>query len=218
MFGYDLGIDLGTTNIVIGVPGKGIRLDEPAYVAYDEEKEKVLYAGKRAYFLEGREPEGLRVERPILSGVVGHYELAQQMMRHFINKVIGNSLFKPRVVVSVPAMHTDVEKRTIVSVMIHAGARSVCLVEEPLCAAFGAGIDPMQPSGAFVIDLGGGTVDMAVISQGAMSQSESLKSGATTWMRKLSSSCERSTMWLLACAPQRRSSAQWPVLCPERKM
>ena len=144
MFGYDLGIDLGTTNIVIGVPGKGIRLDEPAYVAYDEEKEKVLYAGKRAYFLEGREPEGLRVERPILSGVVGHYELAQQMMRHFINKVIGNSLFKPRVVVSVPAMHTDVEKRTIVSVMIHAGARSVCLVEEPLCAAFGAGIDPMQ--------------------------------------------------------------------------
>ena len=103
MFGYDLGIDLGTTNIVIGVPGKGIRLDEPAYVAYDEEKEKVLYAGKRAYFLEGREPEGLRVERPILSGVVGHYELAQQMMRHFINKVIGNSLFKPRVVVSVPA-------------------------------------------------------------------------------------------------------------------
>ena len=177
MFGYDLGIDLGTTNIVIGVPGKGIRLDEPAYVAYDEEKEKVLYAGKRAYFLEGREPEGLRVERPILSGVVGHYELAQQMMRHFINKVIGNSLFKPRVVVSVPAMHTDVEKRTIVSVMIHAGARSVCLVEEPLCAAFGAGIDPMQPSGAFVIDLGGGTVDMAVISQGAMSQSESLKVG-----------------------------------------
>ena len=174
MFGYDLGIDLGTTNIVIGVPGKGIRLDEPAYVAYDEEKEKVLYAGKRAYFLEGREPEGLRVERPILSGVVGHYELAQQMMRHFINKVIGNSLFKPRVVVSVPAMHTDVEKRTIVSVMIHAGARSVCLVEEPLCAAFGAGIDPMQPSGAFVIDLGGGTVDLAVISQGAMSQSESL--------------------------------------------
>ena len=98
-------------------------------------------------------------------------------MRHFINKVIGNSLFKPRVVVSVPAMHTDVEKRTIVSVMIHAGARSVCLVEEPLCAAFGAGIDPMQPSGAFVIDLGGGTVDMAVISQGAMSQSESLKVG-----------------------------------------
>ena len=84
MFGYDLGIDLGTTNIVIGVPGKGIRLDEPAYVAYDEEKEKVLYAGKRAYFLEGREPEGLRVERPILSGVVGHYELAQQMMRHFV--------------------------------------------------------------------------------------------------------------------------------------
>ena len=102
MFGYDLGIDLGTTNIVIGVPGKGIRLDEPAYVAYDEEKEKVLYAGKRAYFLEGREPEGLRVERPILSGVVGHYELAQQMMRHFINKVIGNSLFKPRVVGCLP--------------------------------------------------------------------------------------------------------------------
>ena len=91
--------------------------------------------------------------------------------------MIGNSLIKPRVVMSVTAMHTDVEKRTIVSVMIHAGARAVCLVEEPLCAAFGAGIDPMQPSGAFVIELGGGTVDMAVISQGAMSQSEAVIGG-----------------------------------------
>lgn len=177
MFGYDLGIDLGSTSIVIGVPGKGIQLDEPAYVAYEEEKEKVLYAGKRAYFLEGREPEGLHVAQPILSGVVGHYSLAQQMLRHFINKVIGNSLFKPRVVASVPAMNTDVEKRTIVSVLINAGARSVCLVEEPLCAAFGSGIDPMQATGAFVIDLGGGTTDMAIISQGAMSQTESLKIG-----------------------------------------
>lgn len=177
MFGYDLGIDLGSSSIVIAVPGKGIRLDEPAYVAYDDEKQKVLYAGKRAYFLQGREPEGVQVVQPILNGVVGNYSLAQQMMRHFINKVIGSSIFKPRIVVSVPAMNTDVEKRTIVSVLINAGARSVCLVEEPLCAAFGAGIDPMQAVGAFVIDLGGGTTDMAVISQGAMSQSETVKIG-----------------------------------------
>lgn len=177
MFGYDLGIDMGSSSIVIAVPGKGIQLDEPSYVAYDETKEKVLYAGKRAYFLEGREPEGVYVEQPIRAGVVSNYSLAQQMLRHFINKVIGGSLFKPRVVVSVPAMNTEVEKRTIVSVLINAGARSVCLVEEPLCAAFGAGIDPMQATGAFVIDLGGGTVDMAVISQGAMSQVDSVKIG-----------------------------------------
>lgn len=177
MFGYDLGIDLGTTSIVISVPGKGIVLDEPAYIAFDPETQKVLYAGKRAYFLQGREPEGVEVVQPIKNGVVGHYELTQQMLRMFINKVLGKSLFRPRIVVSVPVISTDVEKRTIVSVLINAGARSVCLVEEPLCAAFGAGIDPLHPSGVFVIDIGGATTDMAIISQGSMSQIDSAKIG-----------------------------------------
>lgn len=170
MFGYDLGIDLGTSSIVISVPGKGVVVNEPAYVGYDTETEKILYAGRRAYYLEGREPKGVTVIQPIVNGAISNYSVAQQMVQYFINKIIRKSIFKPRVVASVPALATDVERRTLISVLISAGARSVCLVEAPLCAAFGAGVDPLQPTGAFVIDIGGGTTDMAVISQGSMSQ------------------------------------------------
>ena len=174
MFGYDLGIDLGTSSIVISVPGKGVVVNEPAYVGYDTETEKILYAGRRAYYLEGREPKGVCVIQPIMNGAISNYSVAQQMVQFFINKIIKKSIFKPRVVASVPALATDVERRTLISVIISAGARSVCLVESTLCAAFGAGIDPLQPTGAFVIDIGAGTTDMAVISQGSMSQIDTL--------------------------------------------
>ena len=174
MFGYDLGIDLGTSSIVISVPGKGVVVNEPAYVGYDTETEKILYAGRRAYYLEGREPKSVCVIQPIMNGAISNYSVAQQMVQFFINKIIKKSIFKPRVVASVPALATDVERRTLISVIISAGARSVCLVESPLCAAFGAGIDPLQPTGAFVIDIGAGTTDMAVISQGSMSQIDTL--------------------------------------------
>lgn len=175
MFGYDLGIDLGTSNLVISVPDKGIVLNEPSYVAYDTETEKILYAGRRAYYLQGREPKGVAVTQPIKDGVISNYALTQQMVRYFINRVIKKSIFKPRVVAAVPALATDVEKRTLISVIITAGAKSVCLVEEPLCAAFGSGVDPLHPNGVFVIDIGGGTADMAVVSQGSMSQTETVK-------------------------------------------
>lgn len=177
LFGYDLGIDLGTSTVVISVPGKGIALNEPSYVAYDTESEKILYAGRRAYFLKGREPKGIEVCQPIRNGVISNYALAEQMVKYFINRVIKKSIFKPRVVAAVPSLATDVEKRTIISVIINAGARSVCLVEEPLCAAFGAGIDPIHPSGVFVINIGGGSTDMAVVTQGSMSQTETVKIG-----------------------------------------
>ncbi len=175
MFGYDLGIDLGTSSLVISVPGKGIVLNEPSYVAYDTETQKVLYAGRRAYYLQGREPKGVVVVQPLRDGVISNYSLTQQMVKYFINRVIKKSIFKPRVVACIPALATDVEKRTLISVIITAGARSVCLVEEPLCAAFGAGVEPLHPNGVFVIDIGGGTTDMAVVSQGSMSQVETLK-------------------------------------------
>lgn len=175
MFGYDLGIDFGTSSLVISVPGKGVVVNEPSYVAYDTETEKMLYAGRRAYYLEGREPSGISVIQPIAGGAITNYSIAVQMVRFFINKIIKKSIFKPRVVAAVSALATDVERRTIISVMISAGARSVCLVEEPLCAAFGAGVDPLQPTGAFVIDIGGGTTDMAVISQGSMSQVDTVR-------------------------------------------
>lgn len=175
MFGYDLGIDLGTSSLVISVPGKGIVLNEPSYVAYDTQTDKILYAGRRAYYLQGREPKDVEVLQPLRDGVISNYSLTQQMLKYFINRVIKKSIFKPRVVASTPAMATDVEKRMLVSVMINAGARSVCLVEEPLCAAFGAGVDPSHPNGVFIIDIGGGTTDMAVVSQGSMSQTETLR-------------------------------------------
>jgi rod shape-determining protein MreB len=175
MFGYDLGIDLGTGSVVISAVGKGVVLDEPAYVAYDTESEKLLYAGKRAYYLQGREPNNVRVIQPIVAGAVSNYSLAQQMVNYFMNKVLKKVLFKPRVVASIPAVCTEVEKRTIISVIISAGARSVCLVESPLCAAFGSGIDPTHPGGVFVIDIGSGTSDMAVVTQGSMSQCETVR-------------------------------------------
>lgn len=175
MFGYDLGIDLGTSSVIISVPGKGVIKKEPSYIAYDIETERILYAGKRAYYLEGREPKGIAVVQPIKDGVISNYKLTQQMVKYFINQVIKKNIFKPRVVASVPPLATDVEKRTLISVIISAGARSVCLIEEPLCAAFGAGINPRHADGAFVIDIGGGTTDMAVVSQGSMSQCETVK-------------------------------------------
>ncbi len=175
MFGYDLGIDLGTNSIVISVPNKGIVVDEPSFVAYDTETEKILYSGKRAYYLQGREPQGIDVVQPIENGVISNYSLTQQLVQHYVNKVIKKNVFRPRVVATVPALATDVEKRTLISVMIRAGARSVCLMEAPLCDAFGAGIDPIHPDGVFVIDIGGGTSDMAIVTQGSLSQSESVK-------------------------------------------
>ena len=181
MFGYDLGIDLGTSNLVISVPDKGVVLNEPSYVAYDTESERVLYAGRRAYYLQGREPKGVTVAQPLMDGVISNYDLTQQMVRYFINRVIKKSIFKPRVVASVPALATDVEKTTLISVIVSAGARSVCLIEEPLCAAFGAGVDPQQPNGAFVVDIGGGTTNMAVVSQGSMSQIENVKIAGNTF-------------------------------------
>ncbi len=175
MFGYDLGIDLGTSSIVIAVPGKGVVVNEPSYVAFDNKSQKILYAGRRAYYLEGREPEGVSVIRPIINGAVINYSMAQQMIRYFINKVINKSIFRPRVVTAVSSLNTDVERRTLISVIISAGARSVCLIEEPLAAAFGAGVDPLQPTGVFIIDIGGGTTDMAIVSQGSMSQIASIQ-------------------------------------------
>ncbi len=185
MFGFDLGLDLGTNNVVISVPSKGVVLNEPCYVAYDIETDKILYSGRRAYYLEGREPKGVAVVQPIERGVISNYALTQQMLRFFINRVIKNDIFRPRVVASVPALATDVEKRTIVSVIISAGARSVCLVESPLCAAFGSGVDPLQPNGVFVVDVGAGSSDMAVVSQGSMNQTETVKIAGNDFDREI---------------------------------
>ncbi len=175
MFGYDLGMDLGSSSIVIEVPGKGIVVNEPSYIAFEKETGKILCAGKKAYYLEGREPEGVEVIQPIVGGAITDYAMAQQMLHYFINKVIKRSMFRPRVVTTVSALNTDVERRTLISVIISAGARSVCLLEEPLAAAYGAGLDPQSPTGAFIIDIGAVTTDMAIVSGGSLNQIETSK-------------------------------------------
>lgn len=181
MFGYDLGIDLGSSAVVISMPDKGVVLNEPAYVAYDIDSERIIYAGRRAYFLEGREPKGMKVMAPITNGVISNYDYAQQMLKYYINRVIKKSIFKPRVVASVHTMATDIEKRTLISVLISAGARSVCLVEKPLCACFGAGLNFNDSRGQCVINIGGGVTDMAIITQGVMSQTEMIKVGGNNF-------------------------------------
>ncbi len=175
MFGYELGMDLGSSSIVIEVPGKCIVVNEPSYIAFEKETGKILCVGKKAYYLEGREPDGVEVIQPIVGGAIIDYSMAQQMLHYFINRVIKRSMFRPRVVTTVSALNTDVERRTLISVIISAGARSVCLLEEPLAAAYGAGLDPQSPTGAFIIDIGAVTTDMAIVSGGSLNQIETSK-------------------------------------------
>ena len=186
MFGYDLGIDLGTSSIAISVVDKGVVLNEPSYVAYDTESEKVIYIGKRAYYLQGREPKGVEVIQPIVNGAVSNYSLACEMVEYFINKVLKKNIFRPRVVASVPSISTDVERRILISVLINAGAKSVCLIEESLCSAFGSGVDPANPTGVLVIDVGAGTTDISVVSQGSMSQNETVKLAGDSFDKAIS--------------------------------
>ena len=181
LFGYDLGIDLGSSAVVISMPDKGIVLNEPAYIAYDIDSERIIYAGRRAYYLEGREPKGMKVIAPIKNGVISNYDYASMMLKYYINRVIKKSVFKPRVVASIHTMATDIEKRTLVSVLISAVARSVCLVEKPLCASFGAGLNPNDSRGQCIINIGGGVTDMAIITQGVMSQTEMVKIGGNNF-------------------------------------
>ncbi len=176
-----MGIDLGSSAVVISMPDKGVVLNEPAYVAYDIDTERIIYAGRRAYFLEGREPKGMKVIAPITNGVISNYDYAQLMLKYYINRVIKKSVFKPRVVASVHTMATDIEKRTLISVLISAGARSVCLIEKPLCACFGAGLNFNDSRGQCVINIGGGVTDMAIITQGVMSQTEMIKIGGNNF-------------------------------------
>lgn len=175
MFGYDLGIDLGTSSTIIYMSEKGIVLNEPSYVAYNTQNGKMMCAGKRAYEMIGREPQNVAVCQPIIDGVISDFSITEQMLRWFIQQIVGNTIFKPRVMVSMPSMITDVERRTIVSVITSAGARKVCLIEEPLAAAMGAGVEITNPSGTMIVDVGGGTTDIAVITMGSMALTETVK-------------------------------------------
>lgn len=176
MFSKDIGIDLGTANVLIYVKGQGIVLDEPSVVAIDSETKKPLAVGKEAREMLGRTPGKVKAIRPMKDGVIADFEVTEIMLNHFIRKVNGKSFFsRPRILICCPSNITQVEKNAIKEAAERTGARKVYLEEEPKVAAVGAGLDISKPSGNMVIDIGGGTTDIAILSLGGMVTSTSVK-------------------------------------------
>lgn len=175
MLGINIGIDLGTTSVIAYLEGKGIVLSEPSVVAYRTNTGRMISLGKAAYKMIGREPESVTVIRPMKDGVVSDFTVTEQMLRYYIKKICGNKIFKPNIIVSMPGTVTNLEKRTILDVITASGAGKACLIEEPLAAAIGAGIDISHPSGVMIIDMGGGTTDIAVITMGSMAVASSVR-------------------------------------------
>ena len=162
----DIGIDLGTATVLVYVKGKGIVIKEPSVVAIDKNTDKILKFGREAQLMLGRTPGNITAIRPLRDGVITQYDITQKMIQHFIKKTGGAMLFKPRVIICVPSGITEVEERAVVDAATQAGAKRTYLIEEPVAAAIGAGLDISGPNGHMVVDIGGGTTDIAVLSLG----------------------------------------------------
>lgn len=175
MFGTDIGIDLGTANVLVYIKGKGVVLREPSVVAIDRDKNEVLAVGHEARTMLGRTPGNIVAIRPLRQGVISDYTVTEKMLKYFIQKAVGRRLRKPSITVCVPSGVTEVEKRAVEDATYQAGARKVQIIEEPIAAAIGAGIDISKACGSMVVDIGGGTTDVAVISLGGTVVSTSLK-------------------------------------------
>lgn len=177
--GSDIGVDLGTANVLVFVKGKGIVLHEPSVVAMDKESGRVIAVGAEARRMLGRTPGNIVALRPLRDGVIADYDVTEKMLRYFISKSDGGRkfFFRPRIMVCIPSGVTGVEERAVRQAAIQAGAKEAYLIEEPLAAALGAGLDISQPSGTMVIDIGGGTTDIAVLSLGGIVCSNSLRAG-----------------------------------------
>ncbi len=174
--GSDLAIDLGTATVLIYVKDKGIVLKEPSVVAINNTNKNILATGNEARKMIGRTPGNIVAVRPLSDGVISNYDLTQAMLKEFIKKASGKgSLRAPNAIVCVPSQVTEVEKRAVVDAVMNAGARTVHIIEEPLAAAIGAGVEVSKPSGSMVVDIGGGTCDIAVISLGGVVERESIK-------------------------------------------
>ena len=176
MFSKDIGIDLGTANVLIHVKGKGIVLNEPSVVAIDKKTNKVLAVGEEARQMVGRTPGNITAIRPLRDGVIADFDVTEAMLRHFINKLnLKGFLTKPRILICCPTNITSVEQKAIREAAEKSGGKKVYLEEEPKVAAIGAGMDIFQPSGNMVVDIGGGTTDIAVLSMGDIVTRESIK-------------------------------------------
>ncbi len=171
-----IGIDLGTTNILVFVPGKGIVLNEPSVVAVSESDNRILAIGAEAKIMIGRTPDDIVAYRPMKDGVIADYRVTEAMLRYYINKALGKwNIWKPDVLVSVPAGVTSTERRAVIEAAVKAGARNAYVVKEPILAAIGAGIPIHESAGHMIVDIGGGTTDVAVISLGGIVASTSVK-------------------------------------------
>ncbi|MFH0803440.1 MAG: rod shape-determining protein [bacterium] len=171
-----IGIDLGTASVLVYLKGKGIVLREPSVVAIDKNDDKILAVGEQARLMLGKTPANIVAIRPLRDGVIADYEVTEAMLKYFINRVCGKRrLFRPSVMICVPAEVTSVEKRAVVEAAISAGAKRAFLIEEPMAAAIGAGLSVDEAGGNMVVDIGGGTSDVAVISLGGIVVSESIR-------------------------------------------
>ena len=177
-FSNDIGIDLGTANTLVMVRGRGVVIDEPSVVAIDKITKRVLAIGSEAKRMVGRTPANIVAVRPLKDGVISDFEVTERMLQHFIRSVhdrFGMGIPRPRVVVGIPSGVTEVEKRAVHDAAISAGARSAFLVEEPMAAAIGAGLQVMEPNGCMIVDVGGGTTEVAVIALGGIVVSTSIR-------------------------------------------
>ena len=175
MFGQDIGIDLGTATVIAYVKGKGIVLREPSVVAVNNITGEVLAVGHEARRMLGRTPGNIVATRPLRDGVISDYTVTEKMLKYFIGKICGKFFFAPRIMICIPSQVTEVEKKAVIDAASNAGARKVYLIEEPIAAAIGAGIDISKPCGNMIVDIGGGTTDIAVISLGGSVVSSSIK-------------------------------------------
>lgn len=180
-FERDIAIDLGTSSILVYVQGKGIALREPTVVAVDKTTGRLLKVGSEAEKMLGRTPGNIVAIHPVTSGVISDYEMTERMLSDLISRITSFSLFKPRVIVCVPSCITGVEERAVIDACIEAGARKVYLLESAVAVSLGAGVDISQPDGHLVVDIGGGTTEVAVVSLGGVVESESIKVAGTTF-------------------------------------
>jgi rod shape-determining protein MreB len=174
-FGQDIGVDLGTATVLIYVKGKGIVLKEPSVAAVDKLTGKLFAVGYEAQRMIGRTPGNIVAVRPLRDGVISDYDVTEKMLNSFLNKVSISRFFKPNIMICVPSGVTDVEERAVKDAAVQAGAKKAFIIEEPIAAAIGSGIDISQPNGTMIVDIGGGTTDIAVISLGGVVVSTSIK-------------------------------------------
>lgn len=181
----DIGIDLGTATVIAYKKDTGIILNEPSVVAINKYTKETIEIGKKAKEMIGRNPESIEVIKPLQDGVISNFTITSRMLKYYIKKVMGNSIFAPQIMICIPSQVTDVEKRAVIDVAIESGAKKVYLIEEPLAAAIGIGIDIMKSTGNIIVDIGGGTTDIAVISKGTVIANSSIRIAGNYFDREI---------------------------------